>query len=362
MENKRGIIFLVDDDMTNLTVGKRALSGTYSVFTLSSGALLLEMIENVIPDLILLDVNMPEMDGHEVIKHLKATQKTANIPVIFLTALNDEEMELKGLSLGAIDYITKPFSTPVLLKRIEVHLLVESQKKELMFFNMNLEKMVAEKTTAVVDLKNAILSTMAEMVEYRDQNTGGHIVRTQKYIEVLMRGMKEYDIYQNEMAEYDEVLVLQSCQLHDVGKIAIEDSVLNKPGKLTAEEFEKMKSHTTHGEKVIMGLKEKTADSDFAEYARIFAISHHEKWDGTGYPHRLKGKDIPLLGRIMAVADVYDALVSERPYKAAFSHEKSVQIMLEGKGTHFDPVLAGLFEKLHHEFEAIAKEVRDKPI
>jgi len=365
LDKQRKIIFLVDDDTTNLTIGKKALSGTYNVFTLNSGQVMLEMLENLTPDLILLDVNMPEMDGYEAIQRVKAKENTAHIPVIFLTALNNEEMELKGLSLGAIDYITKPFSTPLLLKRLEVHLLVEeqkrelvAQKRELLFLNNNLGQIVEEKTETVVELKNAILSTMAELVEYRDEITGGHIVRTQRYIKTLIDAMRSKGIYADEVAALDEELILQSCQLHDVGKIAVKDSLLNKPGKLTDEEFDSIKTHTTFGEKVIERLKEKTIDSDFLEYARIFAVSHHEKWDGSGYPGGLKGEGIPLLGRMMAISDVYDALVEPRPYKNAFHHEKAKGIILEGKGQHFDPLLVDLFESIHHEFEIIATEVK----
>ena len=365
MQSKRKTIFLVDDDMTNLTIGKKALAGSYNVFTLNSGAVMLEMLENLTPDLILLDVNMPEMDGHEAIQRIKANEKTGHIPVIFLTALSDEEMELKGLSLGAIDYITKPFSTPLLLKRIEVHLLVEEQKRELMeqkrellFFNNNLTQMVDEKTETVVELKNAVLSTMAELVEYRDEITGGHIVRMQRYVKTLMDAMRASGMYESELSKVDEELVLLSCQLHDVGKIAIKDSILLKPEKLTPEEFEVMKSHTTFGEKVILRLKEKTMDSDFVEYARIFAVSHHERWDGKGYPKGLQGDEIPLLGRLIAIGDVYDALVNTRPYKKSFSHEDAVKVIQEGKGSHFDPVLTDLFEKINHEFARILNEVQ----
>ncbi|MCL2232854.1 MAG: response regulator [Treponema sp.] len=363
MDTKRKTIFLVDDDMTNLALGKKALAGFYNVFTLDSALVMFEMLENLTPDLILLDVNMPEMDGYTAIKNLKAS-KAAHIPVIFLTALNNEEMELRGLSLGARDYITKPFSTALLLKRIEVHLLVEdqkrelqSQKRELLFFNNNLTQMVDEKTRTVVELRNAILSTIAELVEYRDVITGGHIVRTQRYIKALMDAMKHHGVYKAEMSAMDEELVLQSCQLHDVGKIAIRDSILLKPEDLNSEEYEEIKAHTIYGEKVILKLQEKTTDSDFVEYARIFAITHHERWDGEGYPNGLKGEEIPLLGRVMAIADVYDALVTGRPYKDGFSHEKAARFILDGKGTHFDPVLTDLFGKIHHEFGRIAAEV-----
>ena len=358
MDAVRKTIFLVDDDMTNLTIGKKALSGHYNVFTLNSGQVMLDMLENLIPDLILLDVNMPEMDGYEAIRLLKSNKNTDDIPVIFLTALNEESMELKGFSLGAIDYIRKPFSTPLLLKRLEIHLLLVAQKQELLILNNNLEQLVNEKSATVVELKDAILSTMAELVEYRDEITGGHIIRVQRYIKALMDAMKSEGTYANEVALLDEELVLQSCQLHDVGKIAVDDAVLNKAGKLTPEEFEIIKNHTTFGEKVILRLKEKTMDSDFLDYAQTFAVAHHEKWDGSGYTKGLKGEEIPLLGRMMAIGDVYDALVEPRPYKSAFSHEKAVGIILEGRGSHFDPLLADLFGKIHTKFETIAAEVK----
>ena len=364
MTSKRKTIFLVDDNITNLTIGKKALSGSYNVFTLNSGETMLEMLENIVPDLILLDIDMPGMNGYEVIKRLKSDEKNADIPVIFLTALDNEEMELEGLSLGAVDYIAKPFSPLRLLKRIEIHLLIEAQKQELVEqkqelirFNVNLSQLVKERTKTIEELKNAILSIMAELVENRDKITGGHIARTQNYIKVLIEAMKEHEVYKDEMIKLDKELILLSCQLHDVGKIAIKDSILNKPGKLTPEEFQEIKTHAAFGEKAMLKLKEKTMDNAFVEYARIFAVSHHEKWDGSGYPNKLKGEDIPLLGRIMAIADVYDALVADRPYKKALSHERAVQIILEGKGNHFDPILIGLFEKIHPEFEKIAAKI-----
>ena len=358
---EKKIIFLVDDDVTNLTIGKKALSGTYNVITLDSGARLFSMLEKVTPDLILLDVNMPAMGGYEVIRTLKSSDSNhryANIPVIFLTALMDEKSELEGLSLGAIDYITKPFSVPLLLQRIDVHLLVESQKKELVNFNNNLQEMVDDRTEAIVKLKNAFLSTMAELVESRDSITGGHIDRTQMYMKVMIDAMRRLRVYERELSELNEDGILISCMLHDVGKISIKDAILNKPGKLTEDEFESMKAHTTFGEQIIQNIKNKTEDSEFLEYARIFAISHHEKWDGSGYPKGLKAEEIPLLGRIMAIVDVYDALVEERPYKPPFTHEKAVQIILEGKGLHFDPKLVDLFTDVNEEFLKVANTIK----
>lgn len=350
----RKTIFLVDDDVTNLTIGKNALSDAYNVFTLNSGARLLKMLEKTMPDLILLDVAMPEMNGYDAIKIIKSKNETADIPIIFLTAKSDGESELEGLSLGAIDYIIKPFSPPLLLKRIEVHLLVESQKKELINYNDNLQEMVKAKTKTVVELQNAILNTMAELVECRDDVTGGHIERTQNYLKVLISALISCGLYEEETSSWDMDIVLQSAQLHDVGKISIEDSILRKPGKLTNEEFEKIKEHTIMGEKIIEKIEKSTTEQTFLKYAKILAGTHHEKWNGGGYHLGLSGENIPLLGRLMAIADVYDALVSERQYKKAFTHEEAVNIILSERGTHFDPVLVDIFHGVSDKFHEIA--------
>ena len=353
MDTKRKTLFFVDDDATNLAVGRNALNEHYSVLVLNSGQRLLNALEKKIPDLILLDVEMPEMNGYEVIKIIKTNAETAHIPVIFLTAKNDNESEFKGLSLGAIDYITKPFSPSLLLKRIEVHLLVESQKQELLYFNANLQQMVETKTKTVVELQNAVLKTMAELVEFRDNVTGGHIERTQKYLRILLEASQEQGVYKEETASWDLELVWQSAQLHDVGKIAIRDDILKKPGKLTPEEFEEVKTHPVFGEKIIVKIGENTTDKTFLEYARIFALTHHEKWNGTGYPSGLKEKEIPLQGRMLAIVDVYDALVSERPYKKAFTHEEAVKIITEDSGKHFDPVLVDVFLSVADKFKSL---------
>jgi len=354
MSKDRKIIYCVDDAVTTLTVVKNTLAAHYSVFTMSSGARLLNMLEKNIPDLILLDVEMPEMSGYEVIRIIKNNKKTEHIPIIFLTAKNDTESELTGLSLGAIDYITKPFSPPLLRKRIEVHLLVEAQKRELIHYNNNLLDMVETKTRAVVELQSAVLETIAELVESRDDITGGHIERTQRYLRVLLDASIKHGAYKEEISSWNIGLVLQSAQLHDVGKIVVSDTILQKPGKLTEKEFAKVKEHAEFGVKVIEKIKKSTTEHAFLEYASILAATHHEKWDGSGYPLGLQGEDIPLLGRLMAIADVYDALVSERPYKEAFTHREAVRIILAGRGTQFDPVLVDLFLSVSNEFYAIA--------
>ena len=361
MDTERKTIFCVDDAVTNLTIAKNTLAEYYNVFTMNSGARLLKILEKNIPDLILLDVEMPEMNGYDVIKIIKSNKETEHIPIIFLTAKSDSESELKGLSLGAIDYIIKPFSPPLLLKRIEVHLLVESQKKELIHYNDNLLKMVDAKTKTVVELQNAVLKTMAELVECRDDITGEHIERTQSYLAILVRALMKYGLYKEEISSWNLELVLQSAQLHDVGKIVIRDGILQKPGRLTAEEFEQVKEHTTFGEKVIEKIKQSTTEKAFLEYARIFAATHHEKWDGSGYPKGLRGEGIPLLGRLMAIADVYDAIISARPYKKALTHKEAVAVIVAGKGTQFDPALTDLFLGVADEFEAVAARVTANP-
>lgn len=330
------------------------LSSAHKVMTFDSGARLFAALEKHIPDLILLDIEMPEMDGYKVLQQLKGDSRFEEIPVIFLTALTSAETELKGLSLGAVDYISKPFSAPLLRRRVYIHL-------ELKAYKNSLEEMVAEKiqetyekNKKLVSLKNAIIKTTAEIVECRDGTTGGHIERTQTYLRILINAAKKQGLYLEELEEYDLELVLQASQLHDVGKIYTPDAILLKPDKLDAKEFEEVKKHTRYGEDIIAKMKENTGEHDYLEYARIFASSHHEKWDGSGYPLGLKGKDIPLLGRLMAVADVYDALVSWRPYKKPYTHERAMEIIMSGSGQHFDPELIKVLTLIHEDFKLVS--------
>jgi putative two-component system response regulator len=355
---------IVDDNIANLKIAKNALSEIYDVFTVPSAVKMFDLLERNKPELILLDINMPEMSGYEAIKILKNNLQTRDIPVVFLTGKSDSYSEVEGLSLGAIDYISKPFMPMLLRKRIELHLTLEEQKHaleaqtqrleaqqtELQNFNENLKSMVAEKTQKVLELQNAILQIVADLVESRDETTGGHIERTQHGLRVLLDGLQELGLYREQARDWDIDLMLQSSQLHDVGKIAITDSILNKPGRLTPEEFEEIKKHTTMGVKIIEKIEANTSESEFLKYAKIFAGTHHEKWDGSGYPNGISGEDIPLQGRVMAIADVYDALVSDRPYKNALTHEEAVRIIIEGRGSHFDPVLVDVFERYADRF------------
>jgi len=351
MESEKKLIILVDDDPTTLRIGSNVLEGKYDVATAPSAAKLFSILENNSPSIILLDIEMPEMDGYEAIKILKSSPQTKDISVIFLTARSESEDEIKGLSLGAVDYITKPFKPALLLKRIEIHLMLEKQAAELKYFNDNLQQMVEEKTRNVLNLQDAMLRTIAEMVEYRDSITGSHIERTQRGIKILLEAIKKHGFYSEETKDWEVDLLLRSSQLHDVGKISINDNILRKTEKLNEEEFDDMKRHTVIGEQIIDKISSLARESDFLKYAKIFASSHHEKWDGTGYHRGLKEDEIPLLGRIMAIADVYDALVSDRSYKKAFSHEDAVKIILEERGKYFDPVLVDLFLEVSDDFK-----------
>ncbi len=356
---------LIDDNITNLSAGKCALQDIYDVLTVPSGERALQLLEKIKPDLILLDIEMPEMDGYETIRQIKANHDLDNIPVIFLTAKSDPVSEFDGLSLGAVDYISKPFSVPLLKKRIELHMLIEEQQKRLavqnerlMDYNDNLQKMVEDKTEKIVKLQDVILGTVADLVEFRDGDTGGHVERTQLYLKALVEKMLERKIYHDVVKNWDIKLVIQSAQLHDVGKIGVPDSILNKPGRLDPEEFEVMKRHTTIGKEVIDRICAKADENEFLQQAAILAYSHHERWDGKGYPCGIAAEEIPLQGRMMAIADVYDALISERPYKKAFTHEEAVKIIIDGKGTQFDPILTDLFSDINIDFFTISKEIK----
>jgi putative two-component system response regulator len=329
-------IFVVDDNDTNLMAAKSALEGVYRTFTIPSAARLFKLLEKITPDLILLDVEMPEMDGFQALTELKAQPLLRDIPVIFLTAMQDSASEIKGFELGALDFIIKPFSPPVLRKRIEMHL--------------ETDKLIKESQHALRNIQNAMISVIAELVEDRDKVTGGHIERTQTYLELLVNEMLRTKTYYEEISRWNIDLLLPSAQLHDLGKIAISDLILNKPGRLNDEEFRIIQSHAEEGERIIDEIISKTNDDGYLYHAKMFAGYHHEKWNGKGYPHHLSGLEIPLQGRMMAIADVYDALVSERPYKKPFSHEEAVEIIKKDSGSHFDPKLVDVFLNVADDF------------
>ena len=332
-------IFIVDDSDTNLSMAEAVLEDQYTVMTMPSAAKMFALLEKMIPDLILLDIEMPEMDGFETLAKLRTESRWFDIPIMFLTGRNDPEVEARGLEMGAVDFVTKPFSAPVLLNRIKTHL--------------DIDEIIRERTSQLHRLQNSIISVLADMVENRDKGTGGHIERTSKYIKILIEEMKARGIYLDEVEKWDVDKMISSARMHDLGKISISDIIVNKPGKLNVEEFEIMKKHSMEGERIIDEIISKTGEGEFLRNAKLFAGSHHERWDGKGYPRGLKGEEIPLQGRIMAIIDVYDALISKRPYKEPFSNEEAVEIIMQNSGTHFDPKITELFYNVRDNLKEI---------
>jgi putative two-component system response regulator len=343
MPRHRKKVVLVDDNPVNLKLARNTLMEQYDVFTVPSAEKLFRLLERVLPDLILLDVLMPQMNGYEAIEYLKGNPRTASIPVIFLTSKADTISELEGFTLGAVDYISKPFSPQLLLKRVEVHLLLESQKQELENLSGNFHQIVDEKTGEALELQNAVLAAMSNLVEYRGDMTGGHVERRERFLRLLTEEMLKQGVYREILETWEIDLFLQASKLHDIGKIAVKDAILLKSGPLTREEFEEVKQHAAFGEAVIERIQRSARESMFLTHAKILAGTHHEKWDGSGYPRGIAGSNIPLQGRLMALVDVYDALISDRPYKKALSPGQAVEIIREGGGTHFDPFLNEVF-------------------
>ena len=357
MDEQKACIFLVDDNIVNLNTGKTALQHNYTVITIPSGEKLFLSLKNLKPDLILLDIDMPGMSGYDVIRGLKLNPETMDIPVIFLTGKNDTEDELLGLTLGAVDYITKPFSPSLLLKRVELHLLLQVQKHALREFNDNLLKIVNERISDISALQNAIIVWAAEVIEFRDEETGHHVDRVQKYLQILLDEMRKTGRYTEEIAVWDIDAFLKSALLHDVGKIKIRDDILLKNSRLSDEELANMQLHSLYGKRLLESLQDKVPNQTFLDYAKVMAHRHHERWDGTGYPDGLKGEQIPLQARMMSLADVYDALISKRPYKEPMSHEDAMSIIAAGRGTQFDPDLTDLFIGLSDQIKMVS-EVR----
>ncbi len=349
-DQKKPKIMVVDDNVTNLSIARKALANDYTVVLIKDGAMALAEIANINPDLILLDVEMPGLSGFEVIEKLKngLPEPYCNIPVIFLTAKDDGDSEYHGLNLGAIDYVIKPFSPILLKKRVELHLKLHN-------YSTNLENIVHEKTASIKELQYAIVLTLSEMVEKRDNTTGGHIVRTSQYLKVFLNHLIAQAAYPEQLNGIDVELYANASQMHDVGKISISDQLLLKEGKLTDAEFELMKKHTSFGSDIIKSAIHNVQDVAFLEIAEVFASSHHEKWNGAGYPLGLQGEEIPLGGRMMAIVDAYDAIISERPYKQAKTHEQAVEIIQKDSGSHFDPYLVDYFLAVADQFKQISQ-------
>lgn len=334
-------VLIVDDNITNLRHINTQISGKYKTILAKSGEQALQACIKQNPDLVLMDVNMPDMDGFETVRRMRQNSSIKSIPVIFLTADHDVVTEIKALESGAVDFITKPFKQIILLHRIDLHL-------RLSLYQQSLEN-------TVVELEDSIIASFAELIEYRDEDTGGHVQRTSSYVRLICSELLKRGYFPDELQEMNVHRMVRAAPLHDIGKIGVSDAILLKPGRLTAEEFEIMKSHTVMGTEILTKMYERTPTQHYLDWAIKIAEGHHEKFDGSGYPYGLAGEDIPLCSRIMAVADVYDALVSERSYRKSMSHEEACSVIYKGSGTHFDPRIVEVFKESHEQFAELGK-------
>jgi len=359
---RRHTILIVDDAAENVALMSSVLKASYRTKVAREGetALRLSSLDGP-PDLILLDVMMPGMDGYEVCRRLKENPKTADIPIIFITARSEIEDEQRGLDLGAVDYITKPISPPILAARVRTHLRLKDMRDFLRDKSEFLEQEVQRRTRQINAIQDAMMVALGSLAETRDNETGNHIRRTQHYVRALARKMHEHPAFAEILTPDTIGLLYKSAPLHDIGKVGIPDRILLKPGKLTEEEFEIMKTHTTLGRNAILAA-ERLLDSPttFLHFAHEIAWTHHERWDGTGYPQGLAGNDIPLPGRLMAVVDVYDALLSKRIYKPAMPHEAARAIIKEGSGTHFDAFIVEGFLEIADQLPDISRRFSDE--
>jgi putative two-component system response regulator len=359
--SERKTVLVVDDTPDNLTLMSGLLKDHYRVKLANNGEKALVAARAVPPpDVILLDVMMPGMSGYEVCERLKADPVTRNIPIIFLTAMTAMEDEKKGLDLGAADYITKPISPPIVLARVKTQI---ENKSAADFLRNQAEFLAGEvdrQTRRVMAIQDVTILAMASLAETRDSDTGNHIRRTQFYVLELARRLSTHPRFSEFLTEDSIDLLFKSAPLHDIGKVGIPDRILLKPGRFEPEEFEIMKTHTTLGRDAIEHA-ERSLDVkvEFLALAKEIAYSHQEKWDGSGYPEGLSCDDIPISARLMAVADVYDALISRRVYKDGMPHEKAVGIILEGSGSHFDPDVVDAFMEAAEEFRQIALRYAD---
>lgn len=355
-ENAR--IMIVDDTPSNLDVLSAILEGQgYEVQRFPRADLALRSAEFAPPDMFMLDIMMPEMNGFELCARLKAMPDIADIPVLFLSALSDVEDKVKAFTAGGVDYITKPFQEKEVLARVKTHLTMRRMHAELVEYNHNLEALVVERMRDVYDSQMATLAAISALSEWRDLDTGTHIERTRMYCRILAQDLSENPVYYREVTESFITDIYHAAPLHDIGKVGIPDAILLKPAKLTPVEFEFMKSHTLIGARTLEKVQAAFPGNEFINTGIKLARTHHEKWDGSGYPNGLKGMEIPLEGRIMAIADVYDALRAKRPYKGPLTHQEACAILREESGTHFDPTLIACFNRHADEFDAIARNM-----
>ncbi|HYQ39172.1 MAG TPA: two-component system response regulator [Pseudomonas sp.] len=359
---KKPTILMVDDNPNNLVLVNNLLKHDYRLKVANNGQTALRVAAGAEqPDLILLDIMMPELDGYEVCRRLKADERLRDIPVIFLTACSRIADERHGLELGAVDYITKPISPPIMLARIRTHLKLKASADFLRSKSEYLEQEVQRRTREVLAVQDATIEMMASLAETRDNETGNHIRRTQNYVRTLAEALRHHPRFAGFLTPANIQLLFKSAPLHDIGKIGIPDSILLKPGHLDKREFEVMQTHARLGGEAIARAERLTGRPvPFLRIAKEIAYSHHEKWDGSGYPQGLSGEAIPVSARLMAIADVYDALISSRVYKAPMAHEEAVKIISAGKSSHFDPDMVDAFLERHETFREIAEEYADQ--
>ena len=372
MPRHSATLLAIDDEPMNLALLSNLLSPHYRVLGVRSGALGLALLDRELPDLILLDVMMPEMDGFTVLVKLKQEPRTADIPVIMVTALGDEVDEELGLSLGAVDYIIKPIKPAVVQARVRTHLELHAAQKKLAQHNLWLEQELERRLEENQLAQDVTLCALAGLAETRDNETGNHILRVQGYVEALAREMRKNPAYAPQLRDAALAQLVKAAPLHDIGKIGIRDEILLKPGKLTPEEFEIMKTHARLGGDAIAQAMNKALAMHgcvegskppesirYLEIARQIATHHHECWDGSGYPDGLAGRDIPLCARIMAVADVFDALTMRRGYKEPWTVEQARDFIHERSGKQFDPVVVAAFEAAQETFTRIRERLPD---
>ena len=354
-------VLVVDDTPDNLTLVSALLKRDYRVRVAINGEKALTIaFSDMPPDLILLDVMMPGMDGYEVCERLRSDPRTVHIPIIFLTAKSEMEDERKGLGLGASDYITKPISPPILEARVKTHLAAKAYSDFLSDKAAYLESEVARRTRELSAIQDVTIQAMASLAETRDSDTGNHIRRTQFYMKALTERLRTHPRFSAVLSKTAIDMLFKSAPLHDIGKVGIPDRILLKPGRYEPEEFEIMKTHTTLGRDAIQAAENALElEVGFFSIAKEIAYGHQEKWDGSGYPQGLSGDAIPVSARLMAIADVYDALISRRVYKEGMPHEAALEIIAEGKGSHFDPDMVDAFLAIKDEVKAIAEKYAD---
>ena len=356
--NRQKKVIIVDGNTDNLTNGKNILSDFYDVHTLKTTTELFDLLNNIVPDVILLNINTTGSNGQEAFKRINKDPRFSDVPIIIIIAFGDKEAEHNGLILGAQEFITTPFSAPILIKRIENTLSLVSSQSELKNIKSTMHEQVRMKTIQAMEFQNSVLDVLAEMVESRENVSGGHVTRTQKYLEILMKQLIADNIYQEEISSWDLDNIYTSVRLHDIGKLAVSDTILNKPSKLSTEEYNEVKRHASTGVVTLRKIEHGIEHDAFMRHAVIIAGTHHEKWDGSGYPFGLRGEEIPLEGRLMAIADVYDALVTHKPYRKAISSAEAEREIIRGSGTHFDPILVDEFVKVAASFAQIASKYR----